>query len=110
MKPLTAVGLALVLMAGSACGGGDSSGIISAPTGTVVTDTFNGTVPLPVAGVLQVDVHPFNVAVAGTVSVTLVSAGPPPTITMGLGSTERRAPARFCRADRLSSGKFNWRS
>jgi hypothetical protein len=84
MKRLTAVGFALVLAAAAACGGGDSSGTISGPTGTVVTDTFNGTVPLPVAGVLQVDVHNFNVAVAGTVSVTLVSAGPPPTITMGL--------------------------
>jgi len=84
MKLLTALGLALVIAAAAACGGADTTGNISAPTGTVVVDTFNGTVPLPVAGVPQVDVHPFNVAVAGTVSVTLVTAGPPPTITMGL--------------------------
>jgi hypothetical protein len=84
MKRLTAVGLALVLVAAAACGGGDSSGTIAGPTGTVVTDTFTGTVALPVAGVFQADIHPFTVAVAGTVSVTLVSAGPPPTITMGL--------------------------
>jgi hypothetical protein len=85
MKPWTAVGLALVLVAAAACGGGSSDGTISTPSGTVVTDTFTGTVPLPVGGVLQADIHPFTVAVAGTVMVTLVSAGPPSTITMLLG-------------------------
>jgi hypothetical protein len=85
MKRLTAIGLAFVLVAAAACGGGNSSGTIATPSGTVVTDTFTGTVALPVAGVLQADIHNFTVAVAGTVSVTLVSAGPPATITMLLG-------------------------
>jgi hypothetical protein len=84
MKRFTAVGLALVLVAAAACGGGDSNGTIAGPTGTVVTDTFTGTVALPIGGVLQADIHNFTVTVAGTVSVTLVSAGPPPTITMAL--------------------------
>jgi hypothetical protein len=78
---------ALVLaIAVAACGGSSSNNSsIVAPTATVTTDTFTGTVALPIAGVLQLDVHNFTVAVAGTLSITLVSAGPPPTITMGLG-------------------------
>jgi hypothetical protein len=70
----------------TACGGNSSNtSALPAPSGTVVTDTFTGTVALPVAGVLQVDVHPFTVAVAGSISITLTAAGPPATITMGLG-------------------------
>ena len=85
MKRFAALGLALVTMAAAgACGGADSSSDIVAPSGTVVTDTFTGTVPLPVNGVPQADVHNFTVTVAGNISITLVSAGPPPTITMGL--------------------------
>jgi hypothetical protein len=45
-----------------------------------ITETFNGTV-----AVGQSDVHPFTVTISGTVSVTLTAAGPPPTITMGVG-------------------------
>jgi hypothetical protein len=84
MKCLTAVGLGLLLVAAAACGGSSSDGTIVTPSGTVVTDTFTGTVALPVNGAFQADIHNFTVAVGGTVSVTLVSAGPPPTITMGL--------------------------
>lgn len=90
MTRSTTLGLVLAL-AGTlgtsmACGGSSSdASALPAPSGTVVTDTFTGTVPLPVAGVPQEDVHPFTVAVAGSISVTLTAAGPPPTITMGLG-------------------------
>jgi hypothetical protein len=80
MKRLTAVGAALMLMT-AACGGGDATPIVT-PSGTVVTDTFSGSVPLPIAGVLQADIHNFTVTVAGSLNVTLTAAGPPPTITM----------------------------
>src|SRR5207247_583718 len=43
------------------------------------TETFTGTVP--VAGL---DFHTFNAA-AGPLTVTLTAAGPPATITMGVG-------------------------
>jgi hypothetical protein len=90
MTRSTTLGLVLALAGAlgtsTACGGSSSNtSSVLAPTGTVVTDTFMGTVPLPVAGVLQADVHNFTVAVAGSISVTLTAAGPPPTITMGLG-------------------------
>lgn len=44
------------------------------------SDTFTGTVD--VGGV---DFHPFTVAKDGTVNITLTTAGPPATITEGLG-------------------------
>ena len=80
MTRSTTLGLALALVAATAaCGGasGDNS-TITAPTGTLVTDTFTGTVP--VGGL---DFHNFTVTTGGTVNATLVAAGPPPTITMG---------------------------
>jgi hypothetical protein len=84
MTRLAQLTLALTI-AVAACGGSSNTTPVVAPTGTVSTETFTGTVPLPVAGVLQSDVHNFTVAVGGSLSVTLVSAGPPPTIIMGLG-------------------------
>jgi hypothetical protein len=81
MKPFSALGLALVLMAlAAACGGSSGSPAVLTPTGTTTTDTFNGIVT--VGGV---SFNNFTIAVGGTVNVTLLSAGPPPTITMGLG-------------------------
>jgi hypothetical protein len=74
---LAAVG-ALGMAAG--CGGASTSNSVVAPTGTLVTDTLSGTVQPG-----GVDFQPFTVTTGGTVNVTLVSAGPPPTITMGLG-------------------------
>jgi len=64
----------------AACGGSSNPSTVTAPTGTVTTDTFNGTVQPGGSSI-----NPFTVNVGGTVSVTLVSAGPPSTITMGLG-------------------------
>ena len=90
MTRSTTLGLVLVTTVAlgtmTACGGNSSdTSALPAPSGTVVTDTFTGTVALPVAGVLQADVHNFTVAVAGSISITLTAAGPPATITMGLG-------------------------
>jgi hypothetical protein len=80
MTRSTTLGLVLALVAATAaCGGasGANSGI-TAPTGTLVTDTFTGTVP--VGGL---DFHNFTVTTGGTVNATLVAAAPPSTITMG---------------------------
>jgi len=81
MKRLTAVGVALVVMAAAACGSSDATPF-PIPSGTVVTETFTGTVPLPINGALQADIHNFTVTVGGSLNVTLTAAGPPPTITM----------------------------
>lgn len=72
--------LAFLGAAIGACGGGSSSDTTTttAPSGTLVTDTFTGTVP--VGGL---DFHNFTVTTGGTVNATLVAAAPPPTITMG---------------------------
>src|SRR5262245_15569284 len=64
----------------SACGGSNDPVTVTAPTGTVTTDTFNGTVQPGGSSI-----NNFTVTVGGTVSVTLVAAGPPATISMGLG-------------------------
>jgi len=78
--------LAAISTAAAGCGGSSDTTTVTAPVGTVSTDTFNGTLNPPVNGVFQSNVHPFTVNTAGgTISVTLVSAGPPSTIQLGLG-------------------------
>jgi hypothetical protein len=80
MTRSTPLGFALALVAATAACGGASGGnsAITAPTGTMVTDTFTGTVP-----VSGLDFHNFTVTTGGTVNATLVAAAPPSTITMG---------------------------
>jgi hypothetical protein len=69
----------------AACGGSDNTSTVTAPTGTVSTETFTGTLNPPVGGVFQANIHSFTVTTAGgSINVTLVSAGPPPTIQLGL--------------------------
>jgi len=46
----------------------------------VVTETFTGTVQIG-----GTNTHNFTVTTPGTVNITMTAAGPPPTITMGLG-------------------------
>src|SRR5262245_3554531 len=83
MKYLFGVLVALTAITGSAC---TSSDHLTAPTITSTTttpaapETFSGTIP--VGGLA---IHTFNVLAAGPVTVTLNSAGPPPTIQLGLG-------------------------
>ncbi|HXK11083.1 MAG TPA: hypothetical protein VMT70_15655 [Vicinamibacteria bacterium] len=80
MTRLVQLTAALALAAAvAACGGSSTASTLTAPSGILVTDTFNGTVP--VAGL---DFHAFTVTTGGTVNITLLAAGPPPTITMGL--------------------------
>jgi hypothetical protein len=81
-----AVALAASTALAAACGGSSDATTVTAPTGTVVTETFTGTLNPPVNGVLQANIHTFTVTTAGgSINVTLVSAGPPSTIQVGLG-------------------------
>lgn len=73
--------LALLLAAALAasCGGSDTAPTTIA-NATVTTETFTGT--LQPGGL---NVHPFTVTTAGgNINITLVSAGPPATIQLGL--------------------------
>lgn len=75
-----AVALAGFAALAAACGGSNDPTTVTAPTGTVVTETFNGVVPIG-----GTSVNNFTVTVPGTLSVTLVSTSPQTTLTMGLG-------------------------
>jgi hypothetical protein len=75
-----AIAVAATAAFAAACGGSNNTSTVTAPTGTVVTQTFSGTIQ---PGGASNDA--FTVTVAGTVSITLVAAGPPPTIQMVLG-------------------------
>jgi hypothetical protein len=81
-----AIALAASTAFAAACGGSNNTATVTAPTGTLTTDTFNGTLNPPVNGVFQVNIHTFNVTTGGgNINITLVSAGPPSTIKLGLG-------------------------
>jgi hypothetical protein len=83
---LLAALVALAALSAAACGGSDSSQSVVAPTGTVTTDTFNGTLNPPANNTFQANVHPFTINTGGgSINITLVSAGPPSTIQLGLG-------------------------
>ena len=71
---------AAIAVSAAACGGSSSTQSVIAPTATVTTETFTGIVP--VGGTTS---NNFNVTTPGTISVTLVSTSPQPTLTMGLG-------------------------
>jgi hypothetical protein len=74
-------GVVLVLVLAAGCGG--SSGTTTLPTALTTpttTETFSGTIAATAGAV-----HPFTVAQAGTVTLTLTSLSPQTTITMGLG-------------------------
>jgi hypothetical protein len=78
----SAIGLAVlvaVIGATSGCSGDSSSSPLTAPSASVVTETFPGTVP-----VLGNDVHTFTASQSGEIDVTLTAVGPPATIMMGL--------------------------
>jgi hypothetical protein len=75
-----AASLAVVAAAVAACGGSSNTSNVTSPSATVTTETFTGTVQ-PGA----TNVHTFMVTTPGQVTVTMTAAGPPSTITMGLG-------------------------
>jgi ABC-type glycerol-3-phosphate transport system substrate-binding protein len=80
-----AIALAASAALAAACGGSNNTTTVTAPTGTLTTDTFNGTLNPPVNGVFQANVNNFNVTTSGgTINITLVTAGPPPTIQLGI--------------------------
>jgi len=75
----TAVLVSTLLAAGCSSGNNQTTTTPSTTT-SLTTETFTSIVPPQ--GLLA---HAFTAAAAGTVSVTLTTAGPPPTILMGLG-------------------------
>jgi hypothetical protein len=79
-QTIVATGLSVVVASVAACGGSSNSSSVVAPSATVTTDTFNGTIQPGTS-----KVHTFTVTTPGTVNVTMTAAGPPATITMGLG-------------------------
>jgi hypothetical protein len=72
--------LLVALALGAAACGSSSSSSSTTPTTPTTTDTLTGTVPLKGS-----DFKPFTVTATGEVDVTLTAAGPPSTITMGIG-------------------------
>ncbi len=74
-----AAGAAIAATA-AACGGVTSTSPIAA-SGPTVTQVFAGTAQP--AG--PADIHTFTVTVPGELDITMTAAGPPATITMGIG-------------------------
>jgi hypothetical protein len=81
MRMCVGVLSAVLVAAGAVACNNSSASTLPAVAATPVygTDTFNGTV-----AVQGFDVKPFNVAISGNVTVVLVAAGPPSTITEGI--------------------------
>jgi hypothetical protein len=80
MRSILPVALALALM-GAGCDNSNQDSTPPSPTPVpLTTETFMGTVD---PGSLAF--HPFTVARQGEVDITLTAAGPPATISMGLG-------------------------
>jgi hypothetical protein len=80
MRRFIPVAFALMLIAVACDNSGSDSSSTTSPSVPITTETFTGTVPVGGS-----DFKSFTVAQSGTVNVTLSAAGPPPTITMGLG-------------------------
>ena len=68
----------LIMVTGVACD--KTPETTTQPSVPVITDTFSGTVAIGGSSA-----HNFTVTQPGKVEVTLTTAGPPPTIFMGLG-------------------------
>ena len=80
---LSAAALLAAVLALSACQSSSDSGASLVPTVVeppATTETFTGTV-----AVKSSSSSPFTISQAGTIAITLTAAGPPSTVTMGLG-------------------------
>ncbi len=88
---LKTAALALLTLLGSSCGGGNPVVSSSTIAPSVTTDTFSSL--LSAAGTAFRLITPTT---AGTVSVALVSAGPPSTIVLGLGVGIRTGTSGGC--------------
>ena len=77
---IAVLSLAAAGVAAASCGGSSSNSNVVTPSTTVTTVTFSDVVQ---PGGFKV--HSFTVAAPGAISVTMTAAGPPPTISMGLG-------------------------
>jgi hypothetical protein len=72
---------AALLAAGCSTGDEPTSSLPAAPSSPLVTENFSGTVQVG-----SNDSHPFTVTSDGfQITIDLTSAGPPSTITMGVG-------------------------
>jgi hypothetical protein len=70
-----------LLVAGCSSGDEPTSSLPAAPSSPLVTENFSGTVQVGAT-----DSHPFTVTSEGfQITVDLTTAGPPSTITMGVG-------------------------
>ena len=87
----SAAALAAVALIGSACGNSTTSPTSPAPATSPSTETLTGTMARNGTAI-----RTFTAAQAGTVSVTLASAGPPPTIVLGLGLGIRSSTGADC--------------
>src|SRR6267154_2190367 len=76
----------VVVVTAAACGGSTSAPTaIATPAATITTDTFTGTLNPPANNVFDIKTHTFTVTTAGgNINITLLSAGPPATIKLGL--------------------------
>ncbi len=104
MTRLTWFTTALVLAAtAAACGGGSSdTASVVAPTATVNTETFTGTVA---AGGTDGS-HTFTVTTAGAVTVTLLSVAPLPSVVVyvGIGNPGSGGTCSLLQAPTLAQG------
>jgi hypothetical protein len=90
IRPISAIILCTALSA-AACGG-SATPIPTGPTGPLITDNFTGT--LTTGGV---GTHTFTIKEGDQLTtVTLTQAGPPATITMGLGIGSWNASTSVC--------------
>jgi hypothetical protein len=81
MRRLLVVAIGSVAISLSvACDNSGGSSAVTAPTAPSTTETFTGTVN-PQGS----DSHTFTVTATGELDVTLTAAGPPSTISVGLG-------------------------
>src|SRR6185503_14901403 len=91
----------LLVLACAAFGGCDNSNPAPAPTPLPLTKhTFTGTLEKGASAS-----HNFTIVQAGEVDVTLTAAGPPSTITMGLGVGIPNAAGTSC--DLISGASVN---
>jgi hypothetical protein len=92
MRGLLHVLVVALALAAAGCSSNTSNSTLPTVPQTLLTDTFMGTVPAPVNGILQSDTKPFTTTQSGTFTLTVLSAvetlpgGVPfPTVQIGIG-------------------------
>jgi hypothetical protein len=80
MKRVPPIVLVLAALTASACNNSSNSSTAPTPAPPAHTDTLTGTVPIGGSSF-----NNFVVAQSGEIDITLVAAGPPATIFVGIG-------------------------